>query len=289
MAEHNEVEVGNRQSAVATRVVWSAATDPGRFRKNNEDTFLSLILDGEGVFRLGKFGEAPLSQQDFVFAVSDGMGGANAGEFASRISVEQITRLMPRSFRLAAVGFSFGFQDILGEVFDRIHSEITLLSQSYEELNGMGATLSLCWIRPGWMYFAHVGDSRIYHLPRDGGIHQLSEDHTHVGWMFREGQLTEREARQHEGRNALQQSLGGKNQHLSPQFGSIRYEPGDAFLLCTDGLVEGLWDKGMERIVRNPPPYLEGRVGERLVREAVETDGRDNTTAMLVELRSESL
>ena len=288
MTEPNEVDGGEGLSTFATRVVWSAATDPGRFRKNNEDTFLSLILDGEGVCRLGKFGEAPLSEQDFVFAVSDGMGGANAGDFASRISVEQITGLMPRSFRLAAGGFSFGFQDILGEVFERIHREITLLSQSYEELHGMGATLSLCWIRPGWMYFAHVGDSRIYHLPAGGGIRQVSEDHTHVGWMLREGQLSEREAREHEGRNALQQSLGGKNQHLSPQFGSIRYEPGDAFLLCSDGLVEGLWDKGMERIVRNPPPHLNGRVGERLVQEAVETDGRDNTTAMLIELHSAS-
>lgn len=89
----------------------------------------------------------------------------------------------------------------------------------------------------------------------------------------------------HDGRNALQQSLGGKNQHLSPHFGAVAYEPGDAFLLCSDGLVEGLWDKGMERIVRRPPPHsLSRRAAERLVREAVETDGRDNTTAVLVEL-----
>jgi protein phosphatase len=284
MPESDTVQEGKEPSKSASRVVWSASTDAGRFRKNNEDSFLSLILDGEGVFRLGKFGEAPLSQQDFVFAVSDGMGGANAGEFASRIAVEQITRLMPDSFRLAASGFSFGFQDVLGEVFDQIHRELTLLGRSYEELSGMGATLSLCWIRPEWMYFAHVGDSRIYYLPKDGGIRQLSEDHTHVGWMLRKGQLSEREARQHEGRNALQQSLGGKNQHLQPQFGSIRYEPGDALLLCTDGLVEGLWDKGMERIARNPASLLNKPVAERLVRESVETDGRDNTTAMLVEL-----
>lgn len=268
-----------------TRVAWSAETDAGRFRKNNEDSFLALILDGEGVCRLGKFGEAPLAEQDFVFAVSDGMGGANAGDFASRIAVEQITRLLPGSFRRAAGGLSLGFQDLLGEVFERIHKEMVQLGASYDELSGMGATLSLCWIRPGWMYFAHVGDSRIYHLPEGGGIYQLSEDHTHVGWMYRQGELTEREARMHDGRNALQQSLGGKNQHLSPHFGAVAYEPGDAFLLCSDGLVEGLWDKGMERIVRRPPPHsLSRRAAERLVREAVETDGRDNTTAVLVEL-----
>ena len=114
MPNSDEVKGDTVRPEFASRVVWSASTDPGRFRKNNEDAFLSLILDGEGVFRLGKFGEAPLSQQDFVFAVSDGMGGANAGEFASRIAVEQITRLLPSSFRLAAGGFSPGFQDVLG-------------------------------------------------------------------------------------------------------------------------------------------------------------------------------
>tara|TARA_E500000178_G_C17030359_1_gene760260 strand:- start:3469 stop:4326 length:858 start_codon:yes stop_codon:yes gene_type:complete len=267
-----------------SRVVWSAETDVGRFRKNNEDSFLALALDGEGVSRLGKFGEMPLLVQDYVFAVSDGMGGAKAGDFASRIAVEQITRLLPGSFRRAAGGLTPDFQNLLGEIFTRIHDELTLLGQSYEELRGMGATLSLCWVRPSWMYFAHVGDSRIYHLPKGGTIRQISEDHTHVGWLFREGRLSEREARMHAGRNALQQSLGGKNQHLSPHFGAVAYDPGDSFLLCSDGLVEGLWDKGMERIIRCPPPQMQGRAAERLVREAVETDGSDNTTAMFVEL-----
>ena len=108
----------------------------------------------------------------------------------------------------------------------------------------MGATLSLCWVRPGWLYFAHVGDSRIYHLPKDGGINQVSHDHTHVGWLYRDGQLNEKAARSHAGRNALQQVLGGKNQNLSPQFGAIGYEPGDRFLICSDGLVEGLLTAG---------------------------------------------
>lgn len=148
----------------------------------------------------------------------------------------------------------------------------------------MGATLSLCWVRPGWVYFAHVGDSRVYHLPKDGPIQQLTEDHTHVGWMFREGQITEREARSHAGRNALQQVLGGKTQQLHPHFGAVGTQPGDRFLICSDGLVEGLWDKGMDRIIRKPPLHLQGNPAERLVKEAVETDGKDNTTALVFEL-----
>jgi protein phosphatase len=158
------------------------------------------------------------------------------------------------------------------------------MGQAYEELGGMGATLSLCWVRPNWVYFAHVGDSRIYHLPAAGGIQQVSHDHTHVGWQQREGKLSELQARSHPGRNSLQQVLGGKTQNLGPQFGAIGYEPGDAFLICSDGLVEGLWNSGMKRLIRNPPPGAPADVAERLVAEAVRTDGQDNTTALVFEL-----
>jgi len=269
----------------ATRIAWSGVTDVGRFRKNNEDAFLALRLDGEGVYRLGKYGEAGLEAYDYVFAVSDGMGGANAGEFASRIAVDKITRLFPSAFRTAASGISVGFRDLLGELVEEIHREVSSLGFFYEELRGMGATLSLCWVRPDWVYFAHVGDSRIYHLPKDGSIRQVSEDHTHVGWKFRQGQLSQLQARSHPGRNALQQALGGKTQKLSPQFGAVGFEPGDAFVVCSDGLIEGLFDSGIKRLVRNPPQYAsKGNPAERLVREAVREDGKDNTTAVVFEL-----
>jgi len=268
----------------AETVRWFGQTDVGRFRKDNQDSFLLLAVDGEGVKRLGKYGEADLKANDFIFAVSDGMGGAKAGDFASRIAIDKITQLFPQSFRTAAAGIEIGFQDLLGELFDQIHAELTHMGFSYEELQGMGATLSLCWVRPGWLYFAHVGDSRIYHLPKAGGINQVSHDHTHVGWLQRDGQLTEKAARSHAGRNALQQVLGGKNQNLSPQFGAIGYESGDRFLICSDGLVEGLFNRGMERIIRNPAPHLTGTPAEMLVTEAVQTDGKDNTTAVVFEM-----
>lgn len=269
----------------AQSIHWSGVTDVGRFRKNNEDAFLALSVDGEGVRRLGKYGEADLAATDYIFAVSDGMGGANAGEFASQIAVDKITRLFPQTFRSAASGLDVGFQDLLMELFEQIHRELTHMGFCYSELRGMGATLSLCWVRPGWMYYAHVGDSRIYHLPQAGGIQQLSHDHTHVGWLQRGGKLREIQARTHPGRNALQQVLGGKNQNLSPQFGAVGYEPGDRFMLCTDGLVEGLWDSGMDRLIRDPAPRATGNPAERLVAEAVRTDGKDNTTALVFELR----
>ena len=92
---------------------WSGWTDRGRVRPNNEDSFLGLQFDAREVFRLGKTGEASLETTDFAFAVSDGMGGALAGEFASHIAVEKITTLLPRAFQHSAHGLKPGFADVL--------------------------------------------------------------------------------------------------------------------------------------------------------------------------------
>src|SRR5215213_7678184 len=112
-------------------VYWSGLTHIGRVRKNNEDAFLALAVDGREVRYLGKTGQASLGSSDFVFAVSDGMGGAKSGEFASRIAVDRITHLFPRAFRLAAAGMGSGFADLLTELISAIHNELLKLSYSY--------------------------------------------------------------------------------------------------------------------------------------------------------------
>lgn len=109
-----------RHAATARLRYWSGMTHVGKVRKNNEDTFLALTVDGREVRYLGKTGHASLHANDFVFAVSDGMGGAKSGEFASRIAVDRITRLFPRAFRLAASGMGAGFADILTELIGAI-------------------------------------------------------------------------------------------------------------------------------------------------------------------------
>ena len=266
-------------------VRWSGLTDRGRFRPNNEDAFLALSFDGHEVHYLGKTGSASLAGADFVFAVSDGMGGAKSGEFASRIAVDRITKLLPRAFRLSAAGLNSGFTDVLGELFSSIHTDLLKLGSSYEECAGMGATLSLGWFTPEWMYFAHIGDSRIYYLPRAGKLTQLTHDHSHVGWLRRQGQLNEREAREHPRRNALNQALGASNQFLEPHLGAVGHQPGDRFLICSDGLVDGLWDHRLETILRSPASEPSASTpAQRLVDEAVQNSGRDNTTAVVVEI-----
>jgi serine/threonine protein phosphatase PrpC len=259
---------------------WSGLTHRGHVRPNNEDTFLALEFDGREVRYLGKTGGGSTAKTDFVFAVSDGMGGANSGEFASRITADKITHLLPKGFRLAAPGPESGFVEVLHELFHAIHHDLIVLGQSYEECRGMGTTLSLGWFTPGWMYFGHIGDSRIYHLPQAGGLRQLTHDQGHVGWLQRNGKLTEREARSHPRRNVLHQVLGAGHQFIAPQFGVLPCAPGDRFLLCSDGLIEGLWDNQLEEIVRDPDP---APAASRLVNAALERAGRDNITALVVE------
>jgi serine/threonine protein phosphatase PrpC len=261
---------------------WSATTHRGRVRPNNEDSFIALKIDRNEVNYLGKVGQASLSGADFVFAVSDGMGGARSGEFASKIAVDRITRLFPGTFRMTASGLASGFSDVVRELFAEIHDDLLKLGASYAECAGMGTTLSLCWFTPGSMYFGHVGDSRIYHLPKGGGLVQVTHDDTHVGWLRRKGDLNEREARAHPRRNALNQALGAGNQIVEPQIGAVAHGAGDRFRICSDGIVDGLWDRQIEDIIRSSAS-LPGTAQE-LVDSAVLNSGRDNTTAVVVEI-----
>jgi serine/threonine protein phosphatase PrpC len=266
---------------------WSGHTDRGKVRKNNEDSFLGLQFDAQEVRYLGKVGDATTETADFVFAVSDGMGGAMAGEFASKITVEKIMHLLPRAYKQTAQGLEAGFEDVLAELFDQIHRALLILSDSYDECKGMGATLSLCWFTPGWMFFGHIGDSRIYYLPaQEEKLRQVSQDDTYVGWMFRRGQINEREAKTHPRRNVLQKALGAGHQFVEPQVGAVACEPGDIFLLCTDGVTDGLYDANLLEILRSPGIGNEAvrNPAVRVVQASLERSGRDNTTAVVVEV-----
>lgn len=264
---------------------WSGLTHPGKFRQNNEDAFLALSFNARDVLFLGKTGQASQAEMDFVFAVSDGMGGANAGEFASRVAVDKITRLLPRSFGLGAQGIHAGHEDILSELVTSVHRDLMEMSRYYEECAGMGATLTMGWFTPGWLHFAHVGDSRLYYLPASGGMIQVSHDDTHVGWLFRTGKINEREARTHPRRNVLSRALGAGHQFVDPQTGAVSCHPGDMFLLCTDGVIDGIWNRRLEEILRTPHPEL--TPAQRVMNEALEGAARDNITAVVVEVLPE--
>jgi protein phosphatase len=106
-------------------------------------------------------------------------------------------------------------------------------------------------------------------------------DDTHVGWLLRQGQINEREARSHPRRNVLQKALGGGNQFVDPQVGAVGFETGDIFLLCTDGLVEGLYDHHLAELMRASESSSPAR---RLVEASIANGARDNATALVIEV-----
>ncbi len=279
-------KVSRRKRGAVTAIAslrWFGWTDTGRVRQNNEDAFLGLRFDANEVHRLGKIGEASLVEHDFTFAVCDGMGGAKAGEYASQIAVDKITTLLPRSFRNAARGQNGAVSGVFSELYRQVHRALVYLGQSYDECHGMQTTMSLCWFAPGRMYFGHVGDTRIYHVPAgESGFRQLTDDDTHVGWLFRQGKLSDYEARTHPRRNVLQKALGGENQFVEPQFGMVPCGRGDVFLLCSDGLTEGLYEHQIVEVLRIDKPQF--NPAKTLVESAVLGDGRDNITAVVVKI-----
>ena len=233
----------------------------------------AAVLDADETARMTRFRRP---EDRASYAVAHGL---------LRLTLARLTGIDARAFRLAASGMGTGFADILTELIGAIHNDLLKLGYSYEECAGMGATLSLGWFTPQWFYFGHLGDSRIYYLPRDGPLAQITHDHSHVGWLRRQGRINEREARTHPRRNALQQALGAGHQFIDPHLGAVAHRPGDRFLICSDGLIDGLWDRHLEDILRAPAASGDARSpAQKLVEQAVENSGRDNTTAVVVEV-----
>jgi len=149
----------------------------------------------------------------------------------------------------------------------------------------MEATLSLCWFTPRWMYFAHIGDSRIYYLPaREAGIKQLSQDDTMLtGYFAMDRSMNARPVPTPDAMCSKKPSAAITSL-FDPQLGAVAYEVGDIFLLCTDGLVEGLYDNHLFELLR--PLVSAGanaNPARRLVEESLKKDGRENTTALVIQ------
>jgi len=269
-----------RPGVTAVSADWSCSTEKGPVRPNNEDSFIGLEIDAREVHHLGREGSSVTSGKDLIFAVSDGMGGAKAGDFASRIAVEKITRMVPPLIRSRSSGIPIGFTAVLENLFVEIHKALQYLGESYEECRGMGSTLSLCWFSGDRMHFAHVGDTRIYRMGARGDLEQLTRDDTHVAWLLRTGAISPAEARIHPARNRLQKALGAGNQFVTPQVGEVECKPGDLFLICSDGVTDVLPDVRIAEILVEKPRKTTRAA--HLLAEAMESSAKDNATAVIV-------
>ncbi|MFZ5632916.1 MAG: Stp1/IreP family PP2C-type Ser/Thr phosphatase [Bacillota bacterium] len=233
---------------------WSQMTEVGLVRKKNEDS-LCVVPDLA------------------LFAVADGMGGHQAGEVASRIAVESVSRRIRNGSNDEAV-------KSLLEGVRLANSKIYSASRDKPTYRGMGTTLTAAVIREKELILAHVGDSRAY-IIRGNKIYPLTEDHSLVQEMFRHGGITKEQARDHPHRNVLTRALG-TDPLVDVDLIRIKLEKGDILLLCTDGLSGLLEDDEMLRLVReaaHPDQAVQG-----LVSEAMKRGGSDNISVIVVEI-----
>jgi PPM family protein phosphatase len=223
---------------------YAGGTDPGRRRRRNEDSY---VID------------PPL------FAVADGMGGAQAGEVASKLAAGAVKE------RGADV------ESLVQEANRRVHQ------RSLEDPNttGMGTTLTVAEVADGVVSIGHVGDSRAY-LVRDGKLEQLTEDHSLVGELLRTGKLSAEEAETHPQRSMITRALG-TDPNVDVDIFSVDPRDGDLFLLCSDGLTSMVDDREILRLVGEKRADLDGLV-KALIKAANKGGGEDNITVIAFEI-----
>ncbi len=222
-----------------------ALTDIGLHRKTNEDTFVVA---------------PPL------FAVCDGMGGAQAGEVASGLAAETLAAAVADGRLLLAAA-----EQANAAVFQRANDDV--------EHTGMGTTLTAVVLAGDTGHFAHIGDSRAY-LLRDGALEQLSDDHSLVGEMVRDGRLSEEEAASHPHRSILSRALGTEPLARIDEF-EVDLRAGDVLLLCSDGLSGVVPAEAISKALGRADP---GDAAAKLIAEARKHGGPDNITAVVLRL-----
>lgn len=227
-------------------------------------------------------GEASLSIQDMVFAVSDGMGGGNAGDMASALILERMTAVIPETFKAAASGFYPDSIEHLQQAIKEIHEHINKAAEDCDDKRGMAATLALAWFTPDNMYLANVGDSRVYRS-RGGNCEQLSKDHTAVWAQLKRGEILEIQYRTHPRRSALYEVVGGGHNTVCPHFAAVDYQPDDRFLICSDGLIDGVWERHIASALANGD--CPEKTCEILLKRAMDNSGIDDTTLVVVHIK----
>jgi protein phosphatase len=273
-----------------------AKTNVGRVRAGNEDNFLVLDLSGQGAWT-GSDGEAipdglarfEVGPKGVVLVVSDGMGGALAGDVASRMAVETVREMLLGGEDEDGEGPcdpEAPLVECLRNATDYANFAIHRRSQEDPHCSGMGATLTAAAVTQDGVGLLQVGDSRGYVI-RGGQIKLATKDQSLVQQLVDVGQISEQEAETHMFRNVILQALGAQAE-LQPVTGSVRVFRGDVLLLCSDGLSGKLRGEDMLRIVQESGGDLR-RACEALVDEANERGGEDNITVVLARLTGDDL
>jgi PPM family protein phosphatase len=231
-----------------------AVTDPGRRRRRNEDAYVV---------------EPPL------FAVADGMGGAQAGEVASRLAAAA----------LKESGAEAGGEQRIVSLIQEANRRVYDRSNRDPSASGMGTTMTVALVEDGQVAFGHVGDSRAY-LIRDGAMEQLTEDHSLVAELMRSGKLSAEEAETHPQRSVITRALG-TDPDVDVDTFTIAAQTGDVFLLCSDGLTTMVSNRSILDLVERHRDDMDKAL-RALVSAANKGGGEDNITVVAFEISAEA-
>ena len=244
----------------------ASLTDVGLQRENNEDSFLYWEPDSDADFR----------RKGRLAIVADGMGGYDGGQEASRLAVETVRHIYDRDFNGDP-------QQTLLTAFQAAHDSIQRYAFEHPQFHGMGTTCTALSIIDHQLYFAHVGDSRLY-LVRPDSMSRLTRDHSYVGRLVENGIVRSEDAESHPQRHILTAALGSGREitpHAPDQ--PISLSNGDTLLLCTDGLWGVVGEQELASIARTNPPT---EACLKLIRSALERGGPDNVTAVVLRVSS---
>jgi protein phosphatase len=248
-------------------VQFGQASDFGKIRTNNEDAMGSFIPASRKQGRT----------HGFLFAVADGVGGMDLGEVASATAIAAVVE----GFSKAPSGSMLN--TLMPRLIEQANAAVhdCSLDPKYEGKK-MATTLVTCAMRYDQAIITHVGDSRCY-LVRNGQTKQLTQDHTWVNEQRKLGLLSAEEAAHSDSRHVLIRSIGTE-MFVSPDMSALTVQPGDIFVLCSDGLHGEMSDEEIARIVTKNKKMDE--IAQELVARAVEIDGNDNTTAQVIRVRA---
>ena len=242
-------------ATAVVRYTAAAVSDRGRKRPSNEDAYGFSVEAG-------------------VYLVCDGMGGAAAGEVASTIAVDEVLRLLTYGNPVNGVRLPDAAQKAICAANEAIFTR----AQRNHRLSGMGTTLVALATWEHHVWVLNVGDSRCYRFRR-GQLEQLTHDHSLVEEQVRLGRMTPREALHSPLKNVITRALGTQSQ-VTPDVFEFEAEPGDLFLLCSDGLTRELPDSAIQTLLTGDHTLEALSAG--LVEAAKKAGGHDNITCLLV-------
>lgn len=274
-----------------------ATSHIGRVRRGNEDNYLLLNItrsrawtsaqeDGEFVIESQKF---DIDNNGIVLAVSDGMGGALAGEVASKMAVESVSeKLLHEDLDETLTPEAHEYHLIAKLYKATVYANYLVHQQGRTDpqFQGMGATFTGMGVTPNGVDIVQVGDSRAY-LVRKGKIYQITKDQSLVQQLIDAQQISAEEAETHTLKNVILQALGAQNE-IFPVSARLGPNEGDVLLLCSDGLSNKVTAASMQRILVENIDQLEVACAE-LVKEANENGGEDNITVVLAKLTGDTL